>query len=196
MQALEASMEEEYQRCYAEKVHEYESWKDQIFKTDARSPTEEACLDIGRFTARYFVDGKGSPCPDKRREPLILGHVDKDKFQSAVRAVRGLAVHITDFTTVVGWETNIESGIDEVFASLSSHGSSLDIPTQEANYDIERFLAKYFLDGLNGNPAPQKTQIQFGSSTPLRIKFSSETTSCRSQASTSATLTVHTIAIR
>jgi hypothetical protein len=27
----------------------------------------------------------------------------------------------------------------------------------EANFDLDRFLAKYFLDGLNGKPAPHKT---------------------------------------
>lgn len=113
--------------------------------------------------------------------------------------VPGLAVHRTAMITVVGWETNIGSGIDEVFASLSSGSNAtnpFDIPMQEESYDVDRFLAKYFLEGLNGDPAPQKTRIQSGSSLSSGTKFRLESASRRFLASTPVTFTVHTIAIQ
>ena len=122
------------------------------------SPTEEALYDPHRFVAKYFLDGlHGKPCPDKTRKPLILGQIDQAKLRGIVQQVPHLAIRTSIWTTVVCWKDNFESGLDEAFASLSAPGVKFDVPTAEAQFDINRFLAKYFLDGLEGKPAPQKT---------------------------------------
>lgn len=73
----------------------------------------------------------------------------------AVKAVPGLAMHIGSDLTVVGWKPTFQRGMDEAFVKLADYG--LHVPTSEANFDLDRFLAKYFLDGLNGKPVPRKT---------------------------------------
>lgn len=108
--------------------------------------------------AKYFLDClHGKPSPDKTKEPLILGYLHEATFEMAVRAVSGLAAHITDQITVVGWKATLQRGLDEAFVKLSAPDATLHVPTAEANFDLGRFLAKYFLDSLNGKPAPQKT---------------------------------------
>ena len=108
--------------------------------------------------AKYFLDNlHGHPKPDKTKEALMLDSVHESNFEMAVRAIPGLAAHITDRLTVVGWETNLQRGLDAAFAKLSAPDARLHIPTSEANFDLDRFLAKYFLDGLHGKPAPRKT---------------------------------------
>jgi hypothetical protein len=108
--------------------------------------------------AKYFLDSlHGQPAPDKTNESLVLEYVHESNFERAVQAIPGLAAHITDRLTVVGWKINLPRGLDAAFAKLSSPDARLHIPTSEANFDLDRFLAKYFLDGLNGKPAPRKT---------------------------------------
>jgi hypothetical protein len=108
--------------------------------------------------AKYFLDSlHGQPAPDKTKEPLVLEYVHGSNFERAVQAIPGLAAHITDRLTVVGWSPDLQRGLDAAFAKLSSPDARLHIPTAEANFDLDRFLAKYFLDGLNGKPAPRKT---------------------------------------
>lgn len=138
-------------------TEDVDRWQEAEF-SQLLSPTEEANSDLGRFMAKYFLDGlRGQPVPDKTEEPLVLEYVNESRFERAVQAIPGLAAHITDRLTVVGWKTNIQRGIDAAFAKLSSPDARFHIPTSEANFDLDRFLAKYFLDGLHGKPAPRKT---------------------------------------
>jgi hypothetical protein len=153
---LEKSLSEQYQQRLKLHTEDVDSWRAAEFSR-LDSPTEEANFDLDRFMAKYFLDSlHGQPAPDKNKEPLVLEYVHKFNFEMAVQAIPGLAAHITDRLTVVGWKTNLQRGLDAAFAKLSSPDAGLHIPTSEANFDLDRFLAKYFF-GLNGKPAPRKT---------------------------------------
>jgi hypothetical protein len=123
------------------------------------SPTQEANFDLDRFLAKYFLNGlSGLPAPHKTKDPLTLEYVsDRSKFNRAVQSIAGLEAHFTSSVTIVGWKGHLERAIDAEFAKLDSPTAKLHIPTTEANFDLDRFLAKYFLDGLNGKSAPHKT---------------------------------------
>lgn len=154
---MEKSLSQQYQQRLTAHAEVVDRWRADVFPR-LDSPTEEAKFDLDRFLAKYFLEKlHGEPFPDKTKEPLILREGLKSKFESAVQAIPGLAAHITDRITVVGWETNLSHGLDKAFAELSSPDAQSHVPTTEANFDLDRFLAKYLLDGLNGEPAPQKT---------------------------------------
>jgi hypothetical protein len=154
---LEKSLSDQYQQRLKAHIKDVDRWRAAEF-SQLHSPTEEASFDLGRFMAKYFLDGlHGQPAPDKTKEPLLLESVNESKFARAVQAIPGLAAHITDRLTVVGWKTNLQHGVDAAFAKLSSPDAPLHTPTSEANFDLDRFLAKYFLDGPNGKPAPRKS---------------------------------------
>lgn len=89
--------------------------------------------------------------------------------RKAVQAVPGLVAHIIRRLTLVGWEDSFEHGLDAAFAARSAPGARFHIPTSEANFDLDRFMAKYFLDGLNGKPDPKKTTTQSSSTHSLSI---------------------------
>ncbi|KAH8699091.1 hypothetical protein BGW36DRAFT_377269 [Talaromyces proteolyticus] len=156
--AFEKSLSEEYQQQLAAHSEDVNSWKDAVFSS-LSSPVEEAHFDLDRFMAKYFLDHlHGQPAPEKTKEPLVLENFNHgSELQKATQAIPGLAAHTTDRLTVVGWATELQRGIDTAFANLSSPDAKFDIPTLEAAFDLDRFLGKYFLNGLNGKPAPSKT---------------------------------------
>lgn len=158
MKELETSLSEQYrQRCtaYAEKR---DRLRDRIFDQQT-SPSEEARCDSRRFLAKYFLDGlDGKPCPEITRKPLVLDN-DVGGLRSIAETIPGLVVrnNYKANITVIGWRDNFEAGLDEAFARLSAPDARPPVLAREANFDLRRFLAKYFLDGLDGKPAPQKT---------------------------------------
>ena len=155
--AVEKLLSEQYQQLLKAHSEEVDRWQTAKF-SQLHSPTEEANFDLDRFMAKYFLDCvHGQPSPGKTKESLVLGYLDGSAFEKAVRAVPGLATHITDQLTVVGWEATLQRGVDEAFITLPSSNTAGYVPTAEANFDLSRFLAKYFLDSLNGKPAPEKT---------------------------------------
>lgn len=132
-------------------------WREYNF-TSLSSPTQEANFDLDRFLAKYFLDGlHGQPAPHKTKDPLKLEYINNpSNFTRAVESITGLGARVNEVATIVGWKSCLERGIDVEFAKLDSPTAKLHIPTTEANFDLDRFLAKYFLDGRNGKPAPHK----------------------------------------
>lgn len=57
----------------------------------------------------------------------------------------------------MGWEKSFNRAIDDLFAKISDPDEPFHVPTSEASFDIHRFMAKYFLDGLGGKPDTKKT---------------------------------------
>ncbi|GIK03557.1 hypothetical protein Aspvir_007629 [Aspergillus viridinutans] len=154
--AIERSLAEQYrnlERAREERISRAQAAK---FAT-LESPSLEARLDPHLFLAKYFLGPSGAPDKEKQREALILEDVDGSDFSKAVQTVPGLVARITRRLTVVGWEDTFARGLDAAFATCSAPGAPLHIPTTEANFDLDRFMAKYFLDGLNGKPDPKKT---------------------------------------
>jgi hypothetical protein len=156
---LEKSLSEEYGRRLKAHAKELDRWREDKFAA-LNSPTQEANFDLDRFLAKYFLDGlSGLPAPHKTKDPLTLEHVsDRSKFERAVQSIAGLDAHFTSSITIVGWKGHLERALDAEFTRLDSPAAKQHIPTAEANLDLDRFLAKYFLDGLNGKPAPHKTR--------------------------------------
>jgi hypothetical protein len=154
---LEKSLSEEYGQRLKAHAEKLDRWREDKFAT-LNSPTQEANFDLDRFLGKYFLDGlRGQPAPYKTKDPLALEYVsDRSNFNRAVQSIAGLEAHVTSSATIVGWKSHLERGIDAEFAKLNSPGARLHIPTAEANFDLDRFLAKYFLDSLNGKPAPRK----------------------------------------
>ncbi|KAH9907747.1 hypothetical protein F4778DRAFT_777127 [Xylariomycetidae sp. FL2044] len=137
------------------KVHRKEvvAWKERYFE-ELGDPQEQAFLDLHRFMKKYFLDEKGNPDPSKTKEPLELAKTP-DGFFKALREVNGLAMRTSRDMTVVGWTEDLNRGLDTAFAKIDCPEHPLHIPTSEANLDVRRFLAKYFL--IDGKPAPEKT---------------------------------------
>jgi hypothetical protein len=151
-------LSEEYGRRLKAHAEELDRWREAKFAT-LNSPTAEANFDLDRFLAKYFLDGlRGQPAVHKTKYPLTLEYVrDRSNFERAVQSIAGLGTRITSSVTIVGWKSHLERALDAEFAKLDSPNAGLHILTVEANFDLDRFLAKYFLDGLNGKPAPHKT---------------------------------------
>ncbi|KAL3486408.1 hypothetical protein BJX62DRAFT_242019 [Aspergillus germanicus] len=119
-------------------------------------PSGEAGFDPELFLAKYFLtEYRGSPDKTKQKTPLILSGVIKndDRLFEAVRAVPGLAIHSKNAATVVGWEESIPAAMEELFGTLHRDWRRLaeDLTTAEAEFDIDFFLAKYFLNA-DGQP--------------------------------------------
>ncbi|GFF28930.1 hypothetical protein IFM61606_00411 [Aspergillus udagawae] len=154
--AIERSLAEQYRNL--ERAREERISRERAAEFAALdSPSREARFDPRLFLAKYFLGPNGAPDKEKQREPLILEDFDKSDFSKAVQAVPGLVARVTRRLTVVGWADTFVRGLDAAFATCSAPGAPLDIPTTEANFDLDRFMAKYFLDGLNGKPDPKKT---------------------------------------
>ncbi|GIJ82271.1 hypothetical protein Asppvi_000777 [Aspergillus pseudoviridinutans] len=154
--AIERSLAEQYSNLERAREERIGCQRAAKFAT-LDSPSREARFDPRLFLAKYFLGPSGAPDKEKQREALILEDVDGSDFSKAVQAVPGLVARVTRRLTVVGWEDTFARGLDAAFATCSAPGAPLHIPTSEANFDLDRFMAKYFLDGLNGKPDPTKT---------------------------------------
>jgi hypothetical protein len=154
--SIERSLTEQYrnmERTREERINRENAARFAKLET----PSLEARFDPHLFLAKYFLGPSGAPDKEKQREALILEDVDGSDFTKAVQAVPGLVLRVTRRLTVVGWEDTFERGLDAAFATCSAPGARFHTPTSEANFDLDRFMAKYFLDGLNGKPDPKKT---------------------------------------
>ncbi|KAF7119133.1 hypothetical protein CNMCM5793_008873 [Aspergillus hiratsukae] len=154
--AIERSLAEQYRNMERAREENIRRHRAATF-AEMESPSLEARFDPHLFLAKYFLGPGGAPDREKQREALILKEVDRPNFSKAVQAVPGLVARVTTWVTVVGWEDTFERGLDAAFATYSAPGAKLHIPTAEANFDLDRFMAKYFLDGLNGKPDPKET---------------------------------------
>lgn len=156
--AIEKALAVRYEQRLAEHAKELEKWEDAAFAAHT-SQTSEANFDVHRFIAKYFLDGDGRPDPQKTPEPITLDSVVRHVFFPAIQSVPGLAAHPMDpdRLVVVGWKSQLDRGVEKAFARIDSLGTPMHVPTMEANFDLDRFFAKYFLDGVNGKPAPAKT---------------------------------------
>lgn len=63
---------------------------------------------------------------------------------------------MTHYLAVISWESSFEKGIDDAFTMIDRPDVKADHLTLEALFDPDRFLAKYFLDGLHGQPVYEK----------------------------------------
>ena len=143
-------MNEEYGRRLEVHAKALDRWREHKFAS-LNSPTCEANFDPNLFLAKYFLDDiSGAPAPHKTKDPLTLQAVnDRSELSKAVQSIAGLKVHFAWRTAIIGWENQMERAIEAEFLKLDS-------PTMEANFDLDRFLAKYFLDDLKGKPARSK----------------------------------------
>lgn len=113
--------------------------------------------------AKYFLDEHGQPAPAKQPDALVLNVVSWEQaIVNGERDVPGLRVHISQHLdlTVVGWSgPPFEKGMDEAFSDIGRRDLIADLhrATWEANFNVDRFLAKYFLTGLMGQPDQKKT---------------------------------------
>lgn len=132
---------------------------DEVFN-QLENPTEEAKSDADKFLAKYFLDEDGEPAPGNYQEAFVLWVDDREtRLTTKVKAIPGLKAYCPDRlrVTVVGWAGRaFERGLDEAFCQVSEV-LPLDTPDAEALFDVDRFLAKYFMDRLRGQPDKQKT---------------------------------------
>ncbi|KAI0427475.1 hypothetical protein F5Y09DRAFT_333347 [Xylaria sp. FL1042] len=143
-----------------------EQWHRKNF-AKLNDPSAEARYDLDWFFTKYFVDDEGLPAPNKTPLPVIIWDThDKSKsLRCRVEAISGLRAQITGFLTVIAWASEFEKGINTAFAMIDRPDIKFDHPTLEAIFDPDQFLAKYFLDGLCGEPVPGKQK------SPLVIKY-------------------------
>ncbi|PWY68123.1 hypothetical protein BO94DRAFT_540317 [Aspergillus sclerotioniger CBS 115572] len=152
-------MEKTLSGMYKKMQDNYEAQKQHWRMTrfaELDSPSEEALFDASLFMAKYFLtEENGVPDKEKQKEALILQNVFGCQFENATKNVPGLSVCISSMVTVVGWEDTFSRGMDAGFAKLAEIQSPALRSTFEANLDLGRFMAKYFLDG-NGDPDVKK----------------------------------------
>ncbi|KAI8627998.1 hypothetical protein F5Y19DRAFT_486308 [Xylariaceae sp. FL1651] len=116
-------------------------------------------IDVDQWHKQNFAE-LSDPTPEKSPEPVILWDLRdySEGLQSRVDAIPGLSARVTQALTVIAWAAQLERGIDTAFALISSADIKCDRPTLEAYFDANRFLDKYFLDGVRGKPAPWKRE--------------------------------------
>ncbi|KAK3326941.1 hypothetical protein B0T19DRAFT_474813 [Cercophora scortea] len=179
VEAAERALRLKY-KAAVENHHELvQQWKDKKFLELKGGPTEEAEFDVDRFLAKYFLNGlHGQPDRAKTKEPVALDlSIDchDATLKKAIQAIPGLAFHASDYLSmsVVGWDTELDRGIEREFAKLSSGqksgDASLFTPTHEATYDFNRFLKKYFRVDVNG--VATETQNEKKPSTPVTLQY-------------------------
>ncbi|KAI1274224.1 hypothetical protein F5Y07DRAFT_373686 [Xylaria sp. FL0933] len=147
--------------CRAVKEHKgaVDQWHKQNF-SKLNDPSAEARYDLDCFFSKYFVNDKGLPAPSKTPQPVVIWDI-REKAQllsDRVEAIAGLRARVTVYLTVIAWASEFEKGVDTAFAMINSPDIKADRPTLEAFFDPDRFLAKYFLDGLRGGPLPGKQE--------------------------------------
>ncbi|KAL4864144.1 hypothetical protein BDV12DRAFT_16508 [Aspergillus spectabilis] len=162
VKAIEASLKDQF----AKKMEEYEEarleWRRDWFSKE-KTPFEEANFDPELFIAKYFLTGlHGLPDKTKQKTPMILEYSvsNERNLILAVRKVPGLSIHTKKFTTIIGWEESIPAAMKELFGALCRHQRRLsgNLATAEAEFDVDMFLAKYFLKA-NGEPDLRKTKL-------------------------------------
>ncbi|KAI0104629.1 hypothetical protein GGR51DRAFT_223637 [Nemania sp. FL0031] len=142
---------------YAQAVEKHKldvrEWHKQNFAA-LNDPSAEARYDLGLFFSKYFVDDKGFPDPGKTPEPVILWDLRdwSEPLRRRVEAIPGLSALVTSQITVIAWDPKLDRGIETAFTMIDRPDIKCDHLTLEAAFDPDRFIAKYFLDGLHGEP--------------------------------------------
>ncbi|KAI1172045.1 hypothetical protein F4777DRAFT_23634 [Nemania sp. FL0916] len=156
----------EYRQAIEEHKIAVDEWHNRNF-SKLNDPSAEVRYDIDAFFSKYFLDDKGLPAPDKTPEPIVLW--DMNDWVSSLRrhvdATPGLHGKMTPFLVVIAWAQQLERGIDTAFRLIDRPDVKFHHPSLEACFDPDRFLAKYFLDDLRGEPAPEKQKE------PLALKL-------------------------
>ncbi|KAI3331032.1 hypothetical protein F4824DRAFT_476407 [Ustulina deusta] len=148
-----AQNREDYARAVKKHKLDIEQWhKGNFSKLD--DPSAEARYDLGWFFSKYFLDDKGLPAPNKTPESIIVWdlHDRSESLRQRVDAIPGLSARVTDALTVIAWAPEFEKGVNTAFTMIDRADIKTDRTTLEALFDPDRFLAKYFLNGLHGQP--------------------------------------------
>ncbi|KAJ0417553.1 hypothetical protein BJY00DRAFT_200829 [Aspergillus carlsbadensis] len=164
VQAFEARLAETYDRQLAEHAEAVKDWENKRF-AQLSDIADQAHFNTDRFLAKYFLTGGavgGRPDKTRRREALILDDVAPYDLAEKVRAIPGLVCCQTKYVTLVGWQLSITSAaLDSAFDQLASAVTKrykIDVPREEAEMDLDRFMGKYFWSShANRNPDRAKT---------------------------------------
>ena len=162
MLELEGRMRVQWEERVAEYEREMRAWSGErlALSTDV---TEEAREFPEVFVARYFLDEEARPDRGKTEGPVVLGALrgTADKLAEAVKGVEGLACYVTERMSIVCWGDVLIPGVEKAFEGIKemeeARRDPLFRPTIEAHFDIDRFVAKYFLDGMFGKPERTRT---------------------------------------
>ncbi|GAW13364.1 hypothetical protein ANO14919_027480 [Xylariales sp. No.14919] len=155
---------QDYARAVKKHKLDVDEWHKQNF-SKLSDPSAEARYDLGWFLSKYFVDDQGLPAPNKTPEPIIVWDLgDRHvSLRSRVDAIPGLRTQAMGFLNVIAWASEIKKGVTAAFNMIDKYPDvEYDCRlTLEAIFDPDHFLAKYFLDGLNGKPVygKQKTPL-------------------------------------
>ncbi|KAL4796437.1 hypothetical protein BDV19DRAFT_360977 [Aspergillus venezuelensis] len=102
---------------------------------------------------------------------LELHEIWGASLANVVRSIPGLAIHVTDCLTLIGWKGTISPAkLDEAFNMLETlpNTSEWDLPSEEALIDNDRFMAKYFLqDDDMGKHTPDREKTK----EPLKLSY-------------------------
>ncbi|KAK1830419.1 hypothetical protein QBC39DRAFT_353956 [Podospora conica] len=131
-----------------------------------RTREEEVDIDPERFLRKYFPSGFGGDVPfpgaGAGEEAVVLGELrEPEGLVEAVKGVVGLGCWVTKKRAVVGWRAGLVQAVaaafDEIAADVRAWGDPWWVATAEAQFEMDRFFAKYFLEGMYGRPMPRKT---------------------------------------
>ncbi|KAI0009865.1 hypothetical protein F4779DRAFT_617191 [Xylariaceae sp. FL0662B] len=152
-----ARRREDYFQAVKRHKVDVEQWHKQSFD-ELDDPSAQARYDLDFFFTKYFLDDQGLPAPEKTPEPVVLWDLGDNThgLRRRVDAVPGLSARVTQSLTVIAWAAALERGVEAAFDMIDRPDVKCDHPTLEASFDPDRFLAKYFLDGVRGKPAPRK----------------------------------------
>ncbi|KAK3319525.1 hypothetical protein B0T19DRAFT_467044 [Cercophora scortea] len=133
-----------------------EDWKDEQFATLNGHIGKELDLDVDRFLAKYFLDGRhGRPDPAKTPNPLTIHYIlrswriyrdHKANLDSRIRDIPGLRCYYSGFAPrvmlIIGWGTAVNRAAEIVFNQLPAIIMSYILPPAEACFDIGLCLKK------------------------------------------------------
>jgi len=127
---------------------------DTIFADITGGPAEEASADPPRFVAKYFLDADGKPDRNKTKDVLRLSP-DCPELLQVVEGVPGLAIRSTRVTVLVGWETEMQRGVEAEFARFKSLFKSVpELHSAQASLDLGLFLKRHLGIGPDGAAPP------------------------------------------
>ncbi|KAL3486214.1 hypothetical protein BJX62DRAFT_242205 [Aspergillus germanicus] len=164
LQAFEARLAETYQRHLTEHAEAVENWEKERF-AQFSNVADEAHFNTDRFLAKYFLRGGvlgGLPDKTRQKEALILDDEAPYDLAQKVNAIPGLVCRQMKYVTLIGWEESITPvALDAAFEQLASAVTKrykIDVPREEAEMDLDRFMGKYFWSSrVNRIPEPTKT---------------------------------------
>ncbi|KAK3362528.1 hypothetical protein B0T25DRAFT_445595 [Lasiosphaeria hispida] len=158
-----------------------ERWKDEHFASLQGGPDSEAAVDMGRFVAKYFLDVHGLPDRTKTKDPLAVSHwrYPISAVAEATEKIPGLKYRkFPRDMVIIGWDTELERGVEREFANLSSSAPSTmsrnDLAIIEADFEVDLFLKKYFriqtVNGVAAIPREKPSALVF---LPSSVKMDS-----------------------